>query len=79
MAKQSRLLLPALILALPLALTSLARAESTPADKAAATVIFNDAKKILAEGRINDACPKFEESQIVSWALRLTTVRGAPQ
>lgn len=79
MAKQSRLLLPALILALPLSLASLARAESTPADKAAATVIFNDAKKILAEGRINDACPKFDESQIVSWALRLTTVRRAPQ
>ena len=63
MAKQSRLLLPALILALPLSLASSARAETTPADKAAATVIFNDAKKILAEGRINEACAKFEESQ----------------
>jgi serine/threonine-protein kinase len=61
MAKRSRLLLPALIL--PLSLVSPARADSTPADKAAATVLFNDAKKLLAEGRINDACPKFEESQ----------------
>jgi len=61
MAKRSRLLLPALIL--PLSLASSARADSTPADKAAATVLFNDAKKLLAEGRSNDACPKFEESQ----------------
>src|SRR5512132_1412974 len=51
MAKRSRLLLPALILALPLSLAPPARAASTPADKAVATVLFND------------ACPKFEESQ----------------
>jgi serine/threonine-protein kinase len=63
MANRSRQLLPSLLLALPLVLPSSARADSTPADKAAATVIFNDAKKLLAEGRINDACPKFEESQ----------------
>jgi serine/threonine-protein kinase len=63
MAKRSRLLLPALILAIPLIFAHPAFAESTPADKAAATVLFNDAKKLLAEGRVNDACPKFEESQ----------------
>jgi serine/threonine-protein kinase len=38
-------------------------ADTSPGDTAAAAVVFADAKKLLKEGRFNDACPKFEESQ----------------
>jgi serine/threonine-protein kinase len=38
-------------------------ADASPTDIAAANVVFADAKKLVAEGRFNDACPKFEESQ----------------
>jgi hypothetical protein len=62
MRKQSSALcciaaLGALAAALP------ARADPTAADMAASEVLFNDARKLVNEGRINDACPKFEESQ----------------
>lgn len=42
---------------------SLARADASPADKAAADVLFNDAKQLVAEGKFAEACPKFAESQ----------------
>jgi serine/threonine-protein kinase len=32
-------------------------------DEAAATVLFNDAKRLIAAGKFAEACPKFEESQ----------------
>ena len=38
-------------------------ADASPGDTAAAEVVFADAKKLVVEGRFNDACPKFEESQ----------------
>src|SRR4051794_26464548 len=46
--------------------TGVAQAQ-TPApsaqDQAAAEGLFNDAKKLVADGKFADACPKFEESQ----------------
>jgi hypothetical protein len=32
-------------------------------DPATATMLFNEAKRLVASGRYSDACPKFEESQ----------------
>ena len=46
-----------------LAGSSLAHADQSPTDKAASDVFFKDAKKLVEEGRFNEACPKFEESQ----------------
>jgi serine/threonine-protein kinase len=43
--------------------TSSAWADPSPSDKAASDVLFKDAKKLIDEGRFNEACPKFEESQ----------------
>ena len=52
-----------LILTSALAVTSLAWADPSPTDKAASDVLFKDAKQLVGEGRFNEACPKFEESQ----------------
>ena len=52
-----------LILASALAVTSPAWADPSPSDKAASDILFKDAKQLVGEGRINEACPKFEESQ----------------
>jgi hypothetical protein len=52
-----------LILTGVLVATSPAWADPSPADKAASDVLFKDAKQLVEAGRINDACPKFEESQ----------------
>jgi hypothetical protein len=52
-----------LVLASVLVATSPAWADPSPADKAASDVLFKDAKRLVEEGRINEACPKFEESQ----------------
>jgi hypothetical protein len=52
-----------LIFAGALLLPAPAWADASPGDAAAAEVLFTDAKKLVAEGRFNDACPKFEESQ----------------
>lgn len=57
---------PALTLALTLALAlaaSHARAEPTSEDKALATALFKEAKTLVDQGRVGDACRKFEESQ----------------
>jgi hypothetical protein len=40
-------------------------ADASPTDTAAAEVLFADAKKLVKEGRFNEACPKFEEAQRV--------------
>src|SRR5262245_23511913 len=39
----------------------LARADVS-ADKAAAEALFNHAKQLVKEGKLSEACPKFEES-----------------
>ncbi len=40
-----------------------ARADASPADIAAVEVVFAAAKKLVKEGRFNEACPKFEEAE----------------
>jgi serine/threonine-protein kinase len=52
-----------LILASVLVATSPAWSEPAPSDKAASDVLFKDAKALIEQGRFNEACPKFEESQ----------------
>src|SRR2546425_547721 len=52
-----------LIVTSVLGATSPAWADPSPTDKAASDVFFTDAKKLIEEGRFNEACPKFEESQ----------------
>jgi serine/threonine-protein kinase len=42
---------------------SVAHAQPTPADRAAAETLFNDAVKLLEAGNAAGACPKLEESQ----------------
>jgi len=40
-----------------------ARADTTPADKATADALFDEGHRLLTEGRAAEACPKLEESQ----------------
>jgi hypothetical protein len=50
--------------AVPLLLcASLGHAEPTGADKAAADALFKEGRSLLKEGKVAEACPKFEESQ----------------
>jgi hypothetical protein len=46
-----------------LTFTSPASAGPSAADKAASDSLFKEAKALMAEGHINEACPKLEESQ----------------
>ena len=52
-----------LVLAGALLQAAPAWADTAPTDTAAAEVVFAAAKKLVKEGRINEACPKFEEAQ----------------
>jgi hypothetical protein len=57
-------MLPASVVAALLALASSASANPPSAtDKAASDSLFKEAKALMAEGHVNDACPKLEESQ----------------
>jgi tetratricopeptide (TPR) repeat protein len=49
--------------ALVLALAPVRARAATPADSAAAQALFDQAKRLLKEGKASEACPKFEESQ----------------
>ena len=40
----------------------LARAAGAQGPDAAAQLLFDDGKKLLAAGKVSEACPKFEES-----------------
>ncbi len=62
----------ALVLTVALAIAAAPRAASAQSaqDKAAADVLFQQGKKLMQEGKVADACPKFAES------LRLDTGTG---
>lgn len=62
--KAQRRLLCGVLFASALTMTSpRAYADATPANKAASSAVFADAKRLIAEGHFADACPKFEEAQ----------------
>lgn len=46
-----------------LALASSAGAQTSPANKAASSAVFADARRLMAAGQVNEACPKFAEAQ----------------
>ncbi len=50
-------------LACALSLSSVARAEPDPQTRAAAVALFDEGRKLLAEGRYAEACVKLEQSQ----------------
>jgi hypothetical protein len=56
-------LLACLIVTGALLRTAAARADASATDVAAAEVVFADAKKLVKEGRFNEACLKFEEAE----------------
>jgi hypothetical protein len=61
-----RTLAPALaapILAAALALAASARADATPDAKVAAEALFESGRKLMADGKFAEACPKFADSQ----------------
>jgi serine/threonine-protein kinase len=51
------LVVSAIVCALP------ARAQNAPPDSAAAQALFDQAKRLMNEGKFQEACPKLEESQ----------------
>src|SRR5258706_15050741 len=52
-----------LVLATGFLFTAAARAEPTSSDKAAAEGLFGDARRLMADGKFAEACPKLEASQ----------------
>jgi hypothetical protein len=56
-------ILGCLVLAGALVHTEPVWADASPADIAAVEVVFAAAKKLVKEGRFNEACPKFEEAE----------------
>jgi hypothetical protein len=52
-----------MVISASLAGTARARAEPSPDDKALATVLFQQGRQLMAEGRIPEACQKLEESE----------------
>ena len=62
-SRSAAVVLGCLALATALLQAAPARADASPTDVAAAEVVFADAKKLVKEGRFNEACPKFEEAQ----------------
>ena len=58
-----KFMLPASAVVALLAMASPAAADPSAADKAASDSLFKEAKALMAEGHVNDACPKLEESQ----------------
>ena len=46
-----------------LSISSLALADPDPQTRAAAVALFDEGRKLLAEGRYAEACPKLEQSQ----------------
>src|SRR5262249_9160826 len=63
--RNDRLVFAALLGGVSVAATtsSDAQADTSPADQAAAEVLFNEATKLEAQGKLDEACPKFVESQ----------------
>ena len=62
-ALQLRLLLKGGVVAAALTLTPAGAHAATPADSAAAQALYDQAKRLLQEGKAAEACPKLEESQ----------------
>lgn len=64
--RRSRFLLPglaSLALALAVSAPAPARADATADQRAAAQALFDDARRLIADKRYPEACPKLEESQ----------------
>lgn len=55
-----------------LAFTPVARADASPADKAAAEALFEHAKGLMKEGKYAAACPKFAESLRLDGGIGIT-------
>ena len=47
----------------------MAFAQPNPEEKAAAEALFDEGRKLKADGKFSEACPKFEESQKMAPAM----------